>query len=153
MNQRGKITLLLFFLSVCATAVVIHFGRMERPEGRPPVELFDVVQRQLAAFRTSNLPSAYSQVSSSFQQHWSLEEFSGMVRSDYRRVLNAERIEFGPWQRQGRRAVLQVFFVQANGSVIPCVYTLVNEGTSWKIDGARWLKGWPNGQRMRGIRS
>jgi len=153
MNPRGKITLLIFFLSVCATALVIHLSRMAPPKSRTPADLFDVVQRQVTAFRTRNIPSAYREVSSSFQQQWSLEDFSGMVRHDTRRVLNAERIEFGPWYRHGRRATVQVFFVQPDGSVLPCIYTLVSEGPGWKIEGARWIKGWPTGQRMRGIRS
>jgi len=156
MNQRGKITLLLFLISVCATAALLRYSTTRQSQfaaSRPPAELFEVVQRQLSAFRTRNLPSAYEHASANFQQHWSLEQFTGMVRSDYRRVLKAERVEYGPWQRWGSKAVVQVFFVNSDGSVLPCVYHLVNEEGRWKIDSARRLKGWDGGQRMRGIRS
>ena len=153
MSQRGKITLLLFFFCTWATAALLHYYAELRPERMHPSELYDVVQRQLQACRANNYPSAYRQVSSSFQQHWSFSEFSGMMQTSSLRILKAERVEFGPWECRGRHAMVEVFFVNADGTVYPCIYTLINEGDHWKIDGASWVKGWPSGQRMRGIRS
>src|SRR5690606_17557898 len=111
------------------------------------------VQEQLAALRSANLPTAYSHASSTFRQHWSLEQFISMAHTDYRRVLKAEDVEYGPWQRRGNHASIQVFFIYSDGSVLPCIYTLVREKRQWKIDQAQWVKGWATGQRMRGIRS
>ena len=152
MSQRGKITLLLFFFSVCATATLVHHYREMRPEWLRPADLYDVVLRQLEDCRTNNYSSAYSHVSYAFQQHCPFGAFSGMMQADYSRILATERVELGPWERHGRRAIVQVFFVGRDGSVFPCVYTLVSEGDGWKIDGTRWVRGWPRGQRMRGTR-
>jgi hypothetical protein len=115
--------------------------------------LFDVVQQQLVAFRANDFSSAYHRASANFQQHWSLDQFSAMIRNDYARIARAERVEFGPWQRRGRHAVVEVFFVNHDGTVLPCVYSLISEADGWKIDGARWIRGWPQGQRLRGLRS
>ncbi len=155
MNHQGKVTLLLFLLSVCATGALLRWGDWRRePEiALSPSELFEVIEHQLTDFRTSNLSSAYSHSSSSFQQHWSLEQFISMAQGDYRRVLKAERVEYGPWHQQGRKASIQVFFVHSDGTVLPCIYTLVKEHKRWKIDQAQWLRGWSTGQRMRGVRS
>ena len=153
MTQRGKISSLLFFFCLCATAALVHHHAETRPERMRPVELYEVVYRQLEACRANNYPDAYNQVSSMFQQHWSLCQFSGMMQTDFSRVLKAERVEFGPWERRGRRAMVEVFFISADGAVFPCMYSLISEGSGWKIDAARPLKGWPMGQRMRGLRS
>ena len=76
-----------------------------------------------------------------------------MARNDYARVIKSGRVEFGVWQRQGRRAVVEVFYISRDGAVLPCFYALVFEGETWKIDGMRWGKTWQNGQPMRGLRS
>ena len=153
MNQRGKITSLLFFFCLCATAVVVHHFTELRAEWTRPVDLYEVVYRQLEACRAKNFPEAYNQVSSTFQQHWSLFQFSGMMQTDFSRVLKAERVEFGQWERRGHRAMIEVFFIGDDGHVFPCIYSLISEGNGWKIDAARPVKGWPTGQRMRGLRS
>lgn len=153
MTFRGKITLVLFFLAVCATAVLVHTYDMRRSEQVKPVELFDVVRQQLAACRSDDFALAYRHASASVQNECSLDRFSSMTRNDFARVLKAERVEFGPWQRQGRRAQVEVFFISREGGVIPCIYAFTCEGEAWKIDSVRWIKGWQPGQRMRGLRS
>jgi len=154
MNQRGKITLLLFVFSICATAVLVRYWvRTGSSASLSPTELFDAVESQLEAVRSRDFARAYNQSSSSFQQHWTLEQFSGMARARNLRLRDARQVEFGPWERQGRRAIVQVFFVNGDGDVYPCLYLLVSEGDQWKVDGTRWVRGWPSGQRMRGIQS
>ncbi len=153
MNQQGKVTLLLFCFSVCATAALVHYRTDLEPAPLRPVDLFDVVHQQLSACRANNYTSAYQQASATFQQRWSLDQFSSMIQNDYGRILKADRVAFGPWQQRGRHAIVEVFFINKDGSVSPCIYTLISEGENWKIDGTRWIKGWPTGQRLRGIRT
>jgi len=153
MTPRGKITLVLFFFSVCATAVLVHSYDVLRAEQLKPAELFDAVGQQLAACRSDDFPSAYQLASASVQERFPLERFSDMIRNDNARVVKSDRVEFGPWQRRDHRAVVEVFFIKKDGSVTPCIYSLVCEGDVWKIEGTRWGKTWKSGQQMRGIRS
>lgn len=153
MTHRGKITLVLFFLAVCATAVLVHSYDRVRAGQVNPSEFFDVVRQQLAACRCEDYPSAYRHASATVQNRWPLERFSSMLRNDYARVVKTDRVEFGPWKRQGHRAMVQVFFIGRDGVVAPCVYSLVSEGEAWKIDGMRWVKAGKTAPQMRGIRS
>ena len=153
MTPRGKITLVLFFFAVCATAALVHYWDGMRSEQLKPAELFDVVSQQLAAFRSDDFPSAYQQTSAAVQQRFPLEQFSDMLRNDNARLAKTLRMEFGPWQRTGNRAVVEVLFIARDGNVTPCLYSLVCEGQTWKIDGTRWMKAWKPGQQLRGIRS
>lgn len=151
MKARARILLLLCVVSTLTLVPWLYFEGRSRAED--PSVLFRTVEGQLKAFREKNFPVAYTLTSSGFRSQWSLEEFTYMARGDFHRILGAERVEFGPWQRRGRYAVLQVFFVHADGTVSPCIYSLVSEGAQWRIDSARWVRGWPSGQRMRGIRT
>ena len=153
MTKRGKVTLLLFVFCVCTTAVLVHFRARLQPDPFHPSELFEAIQSQLAAVRSDNVSSAYRQASSTFQQQWSLDEYSSMTRTEYARMRQATRIEFGAWQQRGRHAMVEVFFVNPEGNVSPCIFTLIHEAELWKVDGARWIKDWPVGRRIRGIRS
>lgn len=153
MTPRGKITLVLFSFALCATAALVHYGDGLRAERLKPAELFDVVRLQVAACRSGDYPSAYRQASATLRQQCPLERFSDMIRNDNARLIRMGRVEFGPWQRRGRRAVVEVFFMDRDGSVAPCLYSLVCEGEAWKIDGTRWIKPSKAGQPMRGLRS
>jgi len=153
MTHRRKITLVLFFFSVCATAVVVHYWDGVRADRLKPVALFDVVRQQLDACRRDDFPSAYQQASATMKERCPLERFSEMIRNDNARLVKTGRVEFGPWQIRGRRAVVEVLFIGRDGGVTPCLYSLVCEGPTWKIDGTRWVKAWKTGQQMRGIRS
>jgi len=153
MSQRGKVTVLLLFFSICVASALVHSYRETLPDRLRPRDLYEVVMRQLKACRADNYASAYGDVSSSFQQHWSLCQFSGMMRTGYARILDAERVEFGSCEQRGRHAMVEVFFVSRDGGVFPCIYSLISEPDGWKIDGARWVKGWPPDRRIGGIRS
>ena len=153
MTHRGKITLVLFFLAVCATAVGVHSYDLIRSQRANPAELFNAVRGQLAACRDHDFPAAYRQASATVQQQWPLERFAAMVRNDYARALKPGRVEFGAWKQQASRAVVEVYFIDRSGTVTPCLYSLVSEGELWKIDGTRWGKSWQAGQNPRGIRS
>ena len=153
MRSRGKITLVFFFFTICATAALVHYWDGVRADRLKPAELFDVVRQQLAACRENDFPSAYRHASAAVQQRFPLERFSDMIRNDNARLIKTGRVEFGPWQRQGHRAIVEVFFIGREGNVTPCFYSLLLEGQTWKIDAVRWVKAWKQGQQMRGIRS
>lgn len=153
MSSRGKITLIFLFFAICAAAAWVRTGGGLGEGEFKPVDLFDAVRLQVDACRSGDYPSAYRQASAAIREKCPLERFSDQVRNENARLVNAMRVEFGPWQRRGRRAVVEVFFISRDGSAIPCLYSLISEGESWKIEGTRWLRPSETGQRLRGLRS
>lgn len=153
MSQRSKITLLMLFFSICGSAALLSYYMHAYTERVKPVELYEVVNSQLNAFRNDDFPRAYQQASTGFQQRVNVGQFTEMIRMDFPGIVRAERVEFGAFECQGKRATLQVFFIDRDGAVLPCIYSLVSEGESWKIDSARIMKRWPMGSRLGGIRS
>jgi hypothetical protein len=152
MTRTAKISFLAAVVLLCGISAVVQ-SRLEltRRAARPN-ELYEVVRKQILAFRSDDFPSAYRQASTSFQERFDMEAFSDLARAEYPGIARAERVEFGPVQYEGRRAVVPVYFFLSDGDVIPCLYRLVSESSGWKIDGARTLKRWPPGRRIGGIR-
>ena len=153
MTQRGKITLMLFCFSVCGSAPLLRYYWDTRPGRTKPAELYAVVYNQLRAFRIDDYPRAYEEASSNFQRKWNIEQFAEMIRTDYSPITRSIRVEFGPVEFQNEHAFIQVYFIDASGRVLPCLYSLVNEGDAWKIDGARMLRRWSPGMRLGGLQS
>ena len=153
MNTRHRIGLLLIFLGICGGALCIQRIMEVRRFTVRPAELYEVVRQEIAAVRESDFSRAYQQVSTGFQEKFNMEEFADLVRSDYPLVRQIERVEFGRTARDGRQALVQVYFFLPDGDIVPCVYRLVNEENAWKIDAAHVQKRWPAGRRLGGTRS
>ena len=152
MSQGRKVGLMLFFFAVCATAAFVSYdGQRQSPPTRP-VDLYSVVHSQFQAFQAADFPRAYQHASAGIREKFSVEQFAQMVRIDYAAIIEADRVEFGTTEIRGRRAVVQVFFVGEDGTLTPCIYSLVNENESWKIEGARILRRIPRSERFDGIR-
>jgi hypothetical protein len=152
-TRTTKLLLLAVIFVVCGGAALVQ-SRVDRARHSvPPNELYEVVRKQITAFRSADFASAYQQVSTSFQERMNVEAFSDLARTEYPGISRAERVEFGAVQFEGRHAFVPVYFFLQDGDVIPCVYSLVNEDDLWKIDGARVLKRWPAGRRLGGMRS
>jgi hypothetical protein len=153
MKKSRKTGIVLCCFAFCGAAAIFHrVMEMERTHVRP-TELYDAVSKQVTAFREADFPRAYQQVSTGFQERFNLEAFAELTRTDYPGILRAERIEFGAVRLEGRHALVHVYFFLSEGDVIPCVYSLIYEESTWKIDGARLQKRWPPGTRMGGTRS
>ena len=153
MTRSRKTAIILSCFAFCGAAAIVQRSlEMERANVRP-AELYDTVWRQLSAFRQADFPRAYQQVSTRFQERFNIEAFMQLARTDYPGILRAERTEFGAVRMEGRHALVHVYFFLPEGEIIPCVYSLVYEENSWKIDGAHVEKPWPSGRRMGGMRS
>ena len=144
---------MLFFFATCVSAALFSHFYLRQDQSAPPGDLFRVINTQLAAFRTDDYPRAYQQASLNFQQRFTVDQFKQMITADYARVLTGSRVEFGPVQFLSRRAQIQVFFIEPSGNVHVCIYSLVNEGEVWKVDGAKLMRPWPTSHRMTGVRS
>ena len=153
MNRKSRIGAILFCFALCGAAAIVQRTFEIRRLNVRPVELYDTVYKQVTAFREADLSRAYQQVSSGFQERFNVEAFARLVKTDYPTIVRAERIEFGNVRCDGHHAVVQAYFFLPDGEVVPCVYSLVYEENTWKIDGARVQKRWPPGRRMGGMRS
>ena len=153
MNRRHRIGLVLLFLGICGGALLFQRTMEARRFAVRPAELYEVVRQEIAAVRESDFSRAYQQVSTGFQEKFNVEEFADLVRSDYPLLHQIERVEFGRTAREGRQALVQVYFFLPDGDIVPCVYRLVSEENVWKIDAAHVQKRWPAGRRLGGTRS
>lgn len=150
MSHRGKISLMLLFFSVCCSAALLTYQMRMRQSAVPHTDLYRVVVRQLSAFQDADFHRAYDEASSGVQQKFSLQDFTQMIRTNYSGIVRPGRVELGAVRVEGDRAYVEVFFIDRRGTVRPCVYILLNEGESWKIDGARMLPPWPRGRTLSG---
>jgi hypothetical protein len=148
MSQRGKVGLMFFFFAVCAMAALATYKEQRQLPPARPVDLYSVVHSQFQAFRAADFPRAYQHASAGIQEKFSVGQFEQMVRIDYAAIIEAERVEFGATEVRGRHAIVQAFFVGEDGGLTPCIYSLVNEGELWKIEGARVLRRIPRGERL-----
>ena len=153
MNRKSRIGVVLFCFALCGAAAIIQRTFELRRMNVRPVELYETVYKQVTAFREADFSRAYQQVSSGFQERFNVEAFAHLVKTEYPPIVHAERIEFGNVRCDGNRAVVQAYFFLPDGEVVPCVYSLVHEENSWKIDAARVQKRWPASRRMGGMRS
>ena len=153
MKFLGKIGILIFTISACVSAVFFDRYLDLRATHVKPTELYATIYGQLAAVERDDFRTAYQQAASSVRESFSFAQFKQMVCDDFADTARAQRIEFGAVQTRGRCAIVQVFFIDADDRVTPCIYSLVNEGDGWKVSGSRMLKRWEPGQRMSGIRS
>lgn len=150
MKHRGKIGIMIVFFMICVwSALMTYHARVQR-ENVAHRELYEVVCRQLRALRDDDFNRAYGTASSGVQGKFSLNAFTDMIRTNYSSFVEAPRVELGRVQTDGDRAFVQVFFIDSRSGVHPCIYTLIYEGDSWKIDGARMMPRWPSGQPLSG---
>ena len=140
MARTIKASLLFFFFSLCASAIIVtHRVRMQVPPPAPH-QLFAAVEQQLAAFRVADYSSAYRQAASGVQQKFTAPQYEAMIRREYGDMFGMQHLEFGFVKVTGSAAVVQVFFRDANGAVRPFLYSLIAEGDSWKINGVQPMR-------------
>ena len=137
MTRMIKASLLFFFFSLCASAIVVTHQMRSQIPSPAPHQLFAVVEQQVAAFRAADYSSAYRQAASGVQQKFTVPQYEAMIRREYGDMSGARRIEFGFVKVNGATAMVQVYFCGANGYSRSFLYHLVAEGDSWKINGVQ----------------
>lgn len=153
MNRGLKLCLLAALFVGCALAAWFQSALDRRWQSTRPAELYDVVSRQLAAFRVDDYPAAYQQVSMGFQERVNIEMFTDLAHAEYPGLVRAVRVEFGAVLIDGRHATVPAYFFLPEGETVPCLYRLVREDDGWKIDTVRVLKRWPPTRRLGGSRA
>jgi hypothetical protein len=141
MNSLVKAAVLGVFFCVCATAAIGTHALRQRKPPPAPHELYAVVNRQIAAFRTHDFPSAYQYAATGVQQKFTVAQFTAMVRRDYPELARVRGVEFGEVQVRGAAATVEVFFFLGDDAPRTVLYSLVAEGGEWKIAGAQATAG------------
>ena len=143
MTALVKSSLLLTFFALCGAAMVATHRNSERTPTPPARELYAIVNRQIAAFRTADFDSAYRHAATGVQKKFSRSEFEQMIRRDFSAMTQAEHVEFGAISVTGASAVVQVLLRASDGSVRGFLYSFAAEAEGWKIDGVRPLGSQP----------
>lgn len=143
MRASTKGALLVFFFSLCASAALLTHRVRDRTLPPVPRELYAIVNHQITACRSHDLPGAYRYAASGVQQKFTVPQFAAMMRRNYPELARAQRIEFGEVKVRGGSAIVQVFFFGSDDSVRSFLYSLVAEAGSWKIDGAEEVRAAP----------
>lgn len=153
MNTRLKVALLGLFLAIClgASALTSHLRSRIPPVDH--AQLYTLIDEQLAALRAEDFELAYRHASTGFHARFDEMAFEDLVRTGYADLLAAERLEFGSVKVRGNRALVHVFLIQPDGQVMPCIYSLIREGDTWKIEAAKLYPGWPSNQRLGGLQA
>ncbi|MGA3172553.1 MAG: DUF4864 domain-containing protein [Chthoniobacteraceae bacterium] len=144
MSARTKIALLTFFFAICGTAAVITAYLQQREDANvKPSDLYAIVDRQLGDLRGGDFTRAYEYASSDIQERYDVGQFAAMVQAQYPGMTRSSRAEYGQVRTNGRHATVEAYLISPEGDIMPCVYILVREGDSWRIDGARLMQPWP----------
>jgi hypothetical protein len=151
MTSRSKIAVLSFFFAFWGTAALFTAYLQQRAdENVKPADLYAVVERQLGDFRGGDFSAAYQNASREIQARFSVDQFATMVQTEYPDLTHVSMTEYGTVEARGDHATLQVYLIGPDDQVMPCVYMMVREGDSWRIDGARLQHPWPPDVRMEG---
>ena len=153
MSRTVKLSLLCVLFATCIAATLFERVVERRWQTTPPSELYDVVWKQLNAFRADDYSTAYQHVSMGFQEKFNIIAFTDLVHTDYPGLVHAKRVEFGQVHFEGRNARVPVYFFLEEGDIVPCIYALVREEDGWKIDSVQVLKRWPSNRRLGGTRT
>ncbi len=139
------------FFGICGIAALTNTLMRSAGPGFDHSEFYRLIDAQIAAMRSEDYGGAYQYASTGFHRKFDLDQFRVLVRSGYSLLVNSERLEYGTVKVEGNRALVYVFILARNGRVIPCIYNLVRERDSWKIEGARLFPGWPKNRHLGGL--
>ena len=155
MKQLHRVTWVVCVLSLAGSLWLLDRALRPRAEQATPQELYQVVQRHLAACRSADFPRAYHAAAIEVQESLSLVQFEKKIRREYQPVGGAEHVEYGvvhPTRGNARRNLVDVYFISTEGEAVGWTYTLVFEDGDWKVEHGEPIPGWPTGQRLSGLR-
>jgi hypothetical protein len=146
-----RILLLGMFFGICGIAALTNVLIRSQAQEVDYSEFYRLIDAQIEAMRSEDYGSAYQYASTGFHRKFGIDEFRILVRSGYSLLVDSERLEYGTIKVEGNRALVYVFVLSRNSRVIPCIYSLVRERDSWKIEGARLFSGWPKNRHLGGL--
>lgn len=128
-----------FFLAVLAWAGAVaqaaEPGAMRASKPAVRTEIVEVIDGQLAAFRTKEVGRAYAYASTGLQRQTPIRRFAILVRDGYPEIWANSRAEYGLVRDDGTRATVTARVFGAGGESAAYDYVLVREDEVWRIAG------------------
>ncbi len=152
MTPRIKSFLLTsFFVVASIAAVATHFWR-ERVEAEfDPKPLYGVISAQFDACRSDDFGKAYDEASSEVQERFTLVQYVSKIRTEYARISQLQTLQFGSTSLDNHRAMVEVYFMGAQGQVTPALFTMIQESGIWRIENFEVFETWPVDRRLAGF--
>jgi Domain of unknown function (DUF4864) len=150
MPRLKSFLLMSFFVVSAAAAVATHVWR-ERVEAEfDPKPLYGVISAQFEACRSDDFGKAYGQASRGVQEHFTLIQYVSKIRTEYGRISQPQKLQFGSTSLEYHRATVEVYFLNARSQVTPALFTMIQENNIWRIENFEVFETWPLGRGLAG---
>jgi hypothetical protein len=151
MMPRLKSVLLMgFFVVSAAAAVATHVWRQRVEAEFDPKPLYGVIFAQFEACSSDDFGKAYGQASRGVQEHFTLIQYVSKIRTEYGRISEPQKLQFGSTSLEYHRAMVEVYFLSARGLITPALFTMIQENGVWRIENFEVFETWPLGRRLAG---
>jgi hypothetical protein len=150
MPRLKSVLLMSFFVVSAAAAVATHVWRQRVEAEFDPKPLYGVIFTQFEACSSDDFGKAYGQASRGVQEHFTLIQYVSKIRTEYGRISEPQKLQFGSTSLEYHRAMVQVYFLSAHGLITPALFTMIQENGVWRIENFEVFETWPLGRRLAG---
>ena len=150
MPRLKSVLLMSFFVVSAAAAVATHVWRQRVEAEFDPKPLYGVIFAQFEACSSDDFGKAYGQASRGVQEHFTLVQYVSKIRTEYGRISEPQKLQFGSTSLEYHRAMVQVYFLSAHGLITPALFTMIQENRVWRIENFEVFETWPLGRRLAG---
>jgi len=133
-----------------AAAVATHVWRQRVEAEFDPKPLYGVIFAQFEACSSDDFGKAYGQASRGVQEHFTLIQYASKIRTEYGRISEPQKLQFGSTSLEYHRAMVEVYFLSARGLITPALFTMIQENGVWRIENFEVFETWPLGRRLAG---
>jgi hypothetical protein len=151
MPRLKSFLLMSFFVVSGVAAVATHVWRQRFEAEFDPKPLYGVILDQFEACRSDDFGKAYGQASRGVQEHFTLIQYVSKIRTEYGRISQPQKLQFGSTSLEYHRATVEVYFLSAGGQVTPALFTMIEENGLWRIENFEVFETWPPGRRLAGF--
>jgi hypothetical protein len=144
MKTATRFTIVAVSAFLCAAGLFVANTRSER------------VSNVDCAFQLADSGSSedgYQYASSDEQPRLTLQQLEAIIRKDPTAKQQGGKIEFGSVRMEQGAAVAEVMFVSNDGNVLPLLYRLLPQRSSWKIVNVQRMWYVPRSHLLRGVRA
>jgi hypothetical protein len=150
MPRLKSVLLMSFFVVSAAAAVATHVWRQRVEAEFDPKPLYGVIFAQFEACSSDDFGKAYGQASKGVQEHFTLIQYVSKIRTEYGRISEPQKLQFGSTSLEYHRAMVEVYFLSARGLITPALFTMIQENGVWRIENFEVFETWPLGRRLAG---